>query len=106
MAAKRISFVQRRKATGFTQESLAEFLGVERSTVGRWESADTEPKAYIRPKLARALKVSAEELQSLLDDITIADTKPSDRMTYALENPASAGLGSGRLPPRAAAPAG
>lgn len=92
MAAKRISFVQRRKATGFTQESLAEFLGVERSTVGRWEGAETEPQAYIRPKLARALKVSAEELQSLLDDITIADTKPSDRMTYALENPASADL--------------
>ena len=92
MAAKRISFVQRRKATGFTQESLAEFLGVERSTVGRWEGAETEPQACIRPKLARALKVSAEELQSLLDDITIADTKPSDRMTYALENPASADL--------------
>lgn len=92
MAAKRISFVQRRKAAGFTQESLAEFLGVERSTVGRWEGAETEPQAYVRPKLARALKVSAEELQSLLDDITITDTKPSDRMTYALENPASADL--------------
>ncbi|MEV0472392.1 helix-turn-helix transcriptional regulator [Streptomyces prunicolor] len=92
MAAKRISFVQRRKAAGFTQESLAEFLGVERSTVGRWEGAETEPQAYIRPKLALALKVSAEELQSLLDDITVTDTKPSDRMTYALENPASADL--------------
>jgi transcriptional regulator with XRE-family HTH domain len=92
MAAKRIRLVQRRKATGFTQESIAEFLGVERSTVGRWESADTEPQAWIRPKLARALKVSNDELQVLLDDITVMDTKPSDRMTYALENPASADL--------------
>ncbi len=92
MAAKRISFVQRRKAAGFTQESLAEFLGVERSTVGRWESAETEPQAHIRPKLARALRAGRDELQALLDDITVTDTKPSDRMTYALENPASADL--------------
>ncbi|WP_028810226.1 helix-turn-helix transcriptional regulator [Streptomyces sp. 351MFTsu5.1] len=92
MAAKRIRFAQRRKSAGWTQESLAEFLGVERSTVGRWESADTEPQAYIRPKLARALKVSRDELQALLDDIVVTDTSSRDRMTYVLENPASADL--------------
>ncbi|EGX58721.1 hypothetical protein SZN_16425 [Streptomyces zinciresistens K42] len=92
MAAKRMGLVRRRKAAGHTQESLAEFLGVERSTVGRWESAETEPQAWLRPKLARALKVSADELQALLDDVTITDPRPSERMTYALENPASADL--------------
>jgi len=92
MATKRIRLAQHRRAAGFTQESLAELLGVERSTVGRWESAETEPQAYLRPKLARALKVGRDELQALLDDITVTDTKPSDRMTYALENPASADL--------------
>ncbi|MFD5572974.1 helix-turn-helix transcriptional regulator [Streptomyces cadmiisoli] len=92
MAAKRLGLARRRKAAGHTQESLAEFLGVERSTVGRWESADTEPQAWLRPKLARALRVSSDELQALLDDITIADARPSERMTYALENPASADL--------------
>ncbi|MEU9242837.1 helix-turn-helix domain-containing protein [Streptomyces sp. NPDC048385] len=92
MAAKRIRFARRRKSAGFTQEGLAEHLGVERSTVGRWESADTEPQAYIRPKLAGALKVSRDELQALLDDIVVTDTSPSERMTYALANPASADL--------------
>lgn len=92
MAAKRMKLVRRRKAAGHTQESLAEFLGVERSTVGRWESAETEPQAWLRPKLARALKVSNEELQALLDDIIVTDSRPSERMTYALENPASADL--------------
>jgi transcriptional regulator with XRE-family HTH domain len=92
MAAKRIRLARRRKAAGFTQEGLAEFLGVERSTVGRWESADTEPQAWLRPKLASALRVSVEELQALLDDVTVTDTRPSDRMSYALENPASADL--------------
>ncbi|WP_406391346.1 helix-turn-helix domain-containing protein [Streptomyces sp. NBC_00882] len=92
MAAKRMKLVRRRKAAGHTQESLAEFLGVERSTVGRWESAETEPQAWLRPKLARALKVSNEELQALLDDVIVTDTQPGERMTYALENPASADL--------------
>ncbi|WP_217241386.1 helix-turn-helix transcriptional regulator [Streptomyces sp. AC555_RSS877] len=92
MAAKRMGLVRRRKAAGHTQENLAEFLGVERSTVGRWESAETEPQAWLRPKLARALKVSNEELQALLDDITVTDAQLGERMTYALENPASADL--------------
>ncbi|MFI6644116.1 helix-turn-helix transcriptional regulator [Streptomyces sp. NPDC050504] len=92
MAAKRMGLVRSRKAAGHTQESLAEILGVERSTVGRWESAETEPQAWLRPKLARALKVSNEELQGLLDDITVTDSRPSERMTYALENPAAADL--------------
>ncbi|MFJ8787367.1 helix-turn-helix transcriptional regulator [Streptomyces sp. NPDC102476] len=92
MAAKRIRLARRRKAAGFTQEGLAEFLGVERSTVGRWENAETEPQAWLRPKLASALRVSVEELQALLDDVTVTDTRPSDRMSYALENPASANL--------------
>lgn len=92
MATKRIRFAQRRKAAGFTQESLAQFLGVERSTVGRWESADTEPQAWMRPKLTGAFGVTAEELQLLLDDVTTTDARPSDRISYALENPASADL--------------
>ncbi|MGW0495750.1 helix-turn-helix transcriptional regulator [Streptomyces sp. NPDC003007] len=92
MAAKRIRLARRRKSAGFTQEGLAEHLSVERSTVGRWESAETEPQAWLRPKLARALKVSTEELQALLDDVVVIDDHPSERMTHALENPSSVDL--------------
>ncbi|MFD3488799.1 helix-turn-helix transcriptional regulator [Streptomyces sp. NPDC058665] len=92
MASKRIRLAQRRKSAGFTQETLAEHLGVERSTVGRWESAETEPQAWLRPKLARAFKITSDELQAALDDVTIIQTRPSDRVNYALENPASADL--------------
>ncbi|WP_131738930.1 helix-turn-helix domain-containing protein [Actinomadura roseirufa] len=59
-------FAHTRRTVGHTQESLALLLGVERSTVARWESGETEPQPYIRPKLADALKLSLEELAVLL----------------------------------------
>ncbi|MGH3927074.1 MAG: helix-turn-helix transcriptional regulator, partial [Pseudonocardiaceae bacterium] len=49
-----------------TQETLAEFVGVEPTTVGRWERGETCPQAWSRPKLADALQVPLEELDSLL----------------------------------------
>ncbi len=92
MALKRIRLAQRRKAAGFTQEGLAEHLGVERSTVGRWESAETEPQPWLRPKLARALRISGDELQAILDDVAVIERQPSERVTYAPEHPGSADL--------------
>src|SRR6267378_7744406 len=64
--AKRQRLVRRRKALGLTQEALAELVTVGRSTVVRWERGESEPLPSIRPKLARALKVSVELLESLL----------------------------------------
>ncbi|HEU0089905.1 MAG TPA: helix-turn-helix transcriptional regulator [Pseudonocardiaceae bacterium] len=68
MAAKRHRLAQRRRTVGFTQEELAEQLGVDSTTVRRWESGETEtgPQPWIRPKLARYLQVSVEELEELL----------------------------------------
>ncbi|MFM9761632.1 helix-turn-helix transcriptional regulator [Streptomyces scabiei] len=92
MAAKRMRLAQRRKSAGYSQEKLAERLGVERSTVVRWETAESEPQPWIRPKLAAALKVTADELQPLLDDVTVIQAKPSERMSYVLEHPSSVDL--------------
>ena len=61
-AAKRGRLAQRRKAVGLTQEQLAGRLGVERTTVVRWERGETQPLPWIRPRLARVLKVSADRL--------------------------------------------
>lgn len=92
MAAKRVRLAQRRKAAGFSQEKLAEHLSVERSTIVRWERAETEPQPWMRPKLARVLKVTDDALHELLDDIVHVQTEPSERMSYVLEHPASADL--------------
>ncbi|TDU06621.1 DNA-binding XRE family transcriptional regulator [Streptomyces sp. 846.5] len=92
MAAKRVRLAQRRKAAGYSQEKLAELLGVERSTVVRWEGAETEPQPWLRPKLAAMLKVTSVELQVLLDDVTVVQAQPSQRMSYVLEHPSRVDL--------------
>ena len=68
MVAKRHRLAQRRKIVGFTQEGLAEQLGVDPTTVRRWESGETKtgPQPWLRPKLARCLQVSIEQLEELL----------------------------------------
>jgi transcriptional regulator with XRE-family HTH domain len=68
MAGKRHRLVSTRKAAGFSQERLAETVGVERSTVMRWERGETRPQPWARPKLARALGISDQVLSELLGE--------------------------------------
>jgi transcriptional regulator with XRE-family HTH domain len=65
---RRRRLAERRKAVGLSQESLAEQVGVDRSTVVRWERGDTGPQPWHRPKLADALRVSVDELAQMLAD--------------------------------------
>ncbi|WP_223244586.1 helix-turn-helix transcriptional regulator [Streptomyces sp. CBMA156] len=66
MTARRGAFVERRKALGFTQESLAQSAGVDRSTVARWESGKVDPQEWQRPTLAKVLRVTLTDLDALL----------------------------------------
>ena len=42
-------------------------VGVQRSTVARWESGDTTPSLWARPRIANALGVSLDLLDDLLE---------------------------------------
>jgi len=64
--AKRRAFAERRQVVGYSQETLARLVGVELTTVGRWERGETCPQPWCRPKLAAALSVSVEELDTML----------------------------------------
>jgi tetratricopeptide (TPR) repeat protein/transcriptional regulator with XRE-family HTH domain len=79
--AKRERLAQRRKALGLTQEDLAGLLGVQRSTVVRWERGGAAPLPWIRPKLARALRVPASRLAELLDGDDPGDSGHRPRAT-------------------------
>ncbi|MER8043480.1 helix-turn-helix transcriptional regulator [Streptomyces sp. NPDC094032] len=61
-----MGLAERRKTLGYSQEKLAELLGVDRTTVGRWESGKIAPQPRQRPGLAAALEVSLQELDALL----------------------------------------
>ncbi len=69
MAVKRRSFAQARRAAGYTQESLAEHLGVDRTTVARWESGEYTPQPWVRPRIAEAFGLSLRELGELMDGV-------------------------------------
>jgi transcriptional regulator with XRE-family HTH domain len=66
MAPRRQRLVEHRRALGYSQESLAEAMSVDRTTVARWERGEAQPQPYVRPKLARLLQVTPLELDSLL----------------------------------------
>ncbi|MGH3821989.1 MAG: helix-turn-helix transcriptional regulator [Pseudonocardiaceae bacterium] len=66
MTAKRRALAERREIVGHSQETLARLVGVEPTTVGRWERGETSPQPWDRPKLANALTVSVEVLDTML----------------------------------------
>jgi transcriptional regulator with XRE-family HTH domain len=61
-----MGLAERRRALGYSQEKLAELLGVDRTTVGRWESGRIKPQPPQRRGLAIALEVTLAELDALL----------------------------------------
>jgi transcriptional regulator with XRE-family HTH domain/tetratricopeptide (TPR) repeat protein len=75
-ASKRGRLARRRKAVGLTQEQLAERLGVERTTVVRWERGETAPLPWLRPRLAKALGISADRVEELLADGGVSAVPP------------------------------
>ncbi|MGH3712178.1 MAG: helix-turn-helix transcriptional regulator [Micromonosporaceae bacterium] len=100
MAIKRQRLAAQRRKVGYSQEALAAGLGVDRTTVIRWETTDTEPQPWLRPKLARVLGVTTDELHELLADVEeVASSTDASRLLFALRSPSQvdsatiAGLG-------------
>ncbi|MEW2222410.1 helix-turn-helix transcriptional regulator [Streptomyces sp. NPDC006990] len=52
---------------GYSQEKFAHALGVDRTTVGRWERGETTPECVHRPKMAELLRLDITELGRVLD---------------------------------------
>ena len=68
MRQPRRDLAKRRRACGLTQEDLAHALEIDRSTVARWEAGETEPQPWLRRRLAIALRISTDQLATLLAD--------------------------------------
>lgn len=53
-----------REAQGLSMRALAGIIGVSSVTVWKWEKGDSKPRARLIQPLAKALDVSARQLQS------------------------------------------
>ena len=51
-----------REKKDMSQQAVALEIGVERSTVAKWESGKRRPRAELLPKLAKLFGCSIEEL--------------------------------------------
>lgn len=67
MTKRRDALAARREALGWTQEELALHLGVELSTVGRWERGVLKPRPPRRRDLARALRLPLDRINRMLE---------------------------------------
>ncbi len=56
------NIMRNRKSRGITQEELAEFIGVTKASVSKWETGTTTPDIQILPQLASFFDVSVDEL--------------------------------------------
>ncbi|MFD7506256.1 helix-turn-helix transcriptional regulator [Streptomyces sp. NPDC059850] len=61
-----MGLAERRKALGYSQEGLAHVVGVDRTSISRWESGKTEIQVQLRPQYAAALQLGLAELDALV----------------------------------------
>ncbi|MBE1874481.1 helix-turn-helix transcriptional regulator [Myceligenerans pegani] len=83
-AGRRPGLARRRYEMGLTQEGLAREIGVQPSTVGRWERGVTAPSLWARAPLCRALDVPRTELDVLLGEGGAAEPT---RLLHVVETP-------------------
>lgn len=68
---------QHRKKLGLTQKEFADMLSVSDKTVSRWEIGNQVPDALLMPDIAKALKITINELYG----IEVNDTKTKENTT-------------------------
>jgi transcriptional regulator with XRE-family HTH domain len=88
---KRTRLAARRKVVGFSQETLAERLQVDRSTVVRWEHGESDPQPWKRTEMAQALRVSVEQLDELLTGESTATADPDEERADVTEQASESG---------------
>lgn len=71
MAHQRRGLAARRAGLGYTQERFAEVVGVERSTVWRWESGAVVPLPEQCSRIRAVLGLTPGELDELLREATV-----------------------------------
>ena len=67
--------VKKRKEKGITQEQLADYIGVSKASVSKWESGLSYPDILLLPELATYFNISVDELLGYSPQLTKEDIK-------------------------------
>jgi transcriptional regulator with XRE-family HTH domain len=70
---RRQKLVDARKRKGKSQEDVANDLGVDRTTIGKWERDESTPHPGQRPRYAEAIGVTLSELAAMLTSMPTPD---------------------------------
>lgn len=84
-----------RRAKGFTQEELAEKLGVSAQAVSKWENDISCPDIQLLPQLAKLLGTTVDQLLTgQTQEVTLlpeSQRKPLDELTFRIRILSAAG---------------
>ncbi len=67
--------IRKRKSRGITQENLAEYMGVSKAAVSKWEKGQSYPDITLLPKLAAFFNISVDELIGYSPQLTRKDAR-------------------------------
>lgn len=67
--------MENRQKRGITQEKLAEYIGVSKASVSKWETGTTYPDITLLPRLATFFDISIDELMGYEPQITNEDIR-------------------------------
>ncbi len=73
-----MGFEQCRKRAGLTQEQVAEKLGVDRTTVSKWDTATNMPRADLLFKIASLYGCDVNDLLSTTDTKSDEESIPGN----------------------------
>ena len=65
-----------RKESGFTQEEMANRLGVTTPAVNKWENGNSNPDIELLAPIARLLHISLDTLLSFHENLTDVEITP------------------------------
>lgn len=75
---------QHRKKLGLTQKEFADMLSVSDKTVSRWEIGNQVPDALLMPDIAKALKITINELYGIKDIDTKTEENTTSEVSYKI----------------------
>ena len=67
--------IENRRKRGITQEELAEYIGVSKAAVSKWEIGMTYPDISLLPRLASYFNISIDELMGYKPQMDTADIR-------------------------------